>query len=295
MLHEFWRNRESVLRNPRGTPETLKQLDNQRSKALTQITQWVKIASLSTQDISTVVRTLRVAFDSVRDAIEEHEDNQNDLFAKDTNADPLIGELEQILDGRVGPPLPQEELPHLIEEGKRRVEAEIAPGFKDVKAKGVDGAVGDFLVWEQVLRQAKLTGRDVLLVTAENKPDWWRMVRGELRSPHPDLIKELRTRAGVDIYMLQPQRLLDHAMAALKVSVHEGSSESVARVGSSVAGQEDLSTGGWSAETLTELLSRLDQEYRVQAAAIRKAGKQGGRISRDEVYELVPHQATLAL
>jgi hypothetical protein len=286
VLREFWRNRESVLRNPRGTPETLKQLDDQRSKALTQITQWAKLASLSTEDTSTMVRTLRVAFDSIRDTIEEHEDGQNDMFAQDTNTDPLLGELEQILEGRVGPAFTEDELPQMMAEGKRRIEAEIAPGFRDVKAKGVDGAVGDFLVWEQILRQAQIEHRDVLLVTSENKPDWWRMVRGELRSPHPDLVKELRARAGVELYMLQPDRLLNHAVSALQVPVREGSSESVARIGSSLAVQDDLSTGGWSAEAMTELLQRLDQEYPVQASAIRQAAKQGGRIDRDKVYEL---------
>ena len=53
VIREFWRNREAVLRNPRGTPETLKQLDDQRSKALTQITQWAKLASLSSDDTTT--------------------------------------------------------------------------------------------------------------------------------------------------------------------------------------------------------------------------------------------------
>ena len=126
-----------------------------------------------------------------------------------------------------------------------------------------------------MLRQATIERRDVLLVTSENKPDWWRMVRGELRGPHPDLIKELKQRADVELFMLQPDQLLGHATAALQVSVREGSAESVARVSSSLAGQEHLPTGGWSAEALTELLDRLDTESPVRAMAIRQAAKQG--------------------
>ncbi|TCO59223.1 hypothetical protein EV192_10464 [Actinocrispum wychmicini] len=286
VIDEFWNSREGVLRNPRRTAETLKQLDSQRSNALTQINQWAKLASLSSDDTATMVKTLRTAFDSIRDTIEEHEDDQVSSFAQDTNSDSLLGELEPILDGRVGPRLNEDEYQRLIDEGKRRLEAEIAPGFCDVKAKGLDGAVGDYLVWEQLLQQASIVRRDVLIVTAENKPDWWRMERGELRGPHPHLINELRERAGVQLFMLQPNRLLDYAKAALQISVHEGSSESVARVNSSLADEGDLPTGGWNAGAISELLTRLDREAPVQAAAIRQAAKQGGYISRDDVYEL---------
>ena len=43
-------------------------------------------------------------------------------FAQDTNADPLVTELDRILDGRVGPRFSDEEYAQLVEEGKRRIE-----------------------------------------------------------------------------------------------------------------------------------------------------------------------------
>jgi hypothetical protein len=174
----------------------------------------------------------------------------------------------------------------MVEEGKRRIQAEIAPGFCDVKAKGLDGAVGDFLVWEQILREASKTHRDVLLVTSEAKSDWWRSTRGELRGPHPHLITELRERAGVRLFMLQPDRLLEFANVVFQVSVHEGSSASVARVSSLLADEESLPSGGWNKEAMHELLCRLDQEAPVQASAIRQAATQSGYISRDDVFAL---------
>lgn len=286
VVREFWKNREGVLRDPRRTVETLNQLVDQRRKALIQVKQWAKLASLSSEDTAEMVRPLVAGFDSIHNAIEEHEDGQNATFAQDTNADPVLAELEQILEGRVGPKMSEDDYIQLAEEGKRRVEAEIPPGFSDVRTKGVDGAVGDYLLWEQLLRHASTCRCDVLFVTAEGKPDWWRMAHGELRGPHRDLVKELRERAEVRLFMLQPDRLLYHAKAALKVSVHEGSAEFVARVGRSLADQDDLPTGGWSAKAMAELLDRLDVEARVQAMAIREAAKRGGYISRDIVYAL---------
>lgn len=232
VAREFWENREGVLPDPQGTVETLKQLEDQRNKALIQVNQWTKLASLSSEDTTEMVRSLVAGFDSIRNAIEEHEDGQNTRFAQDTNVDPVLAELEQILEDRVGPMMSEDDYVQLMEEGKRRVEAEIPPGFSDVRKKGVEGAFGDYLLWEQLLRHASTCRSDVLFVTTEGKPDWWRTACGKLRGPHRDLVKELRERAGVRLFMLQPDQLLHHAKAALKVSVHEGAAAFVARVGS---------------------------------------------------------------
>src|SRR5690242_11422468 len=42
-------------------------------------------------------------------------------------------------------------------------------------------AAGDYLVWTQVLREARQRQCDVLLVTGDVKEDWWR------RTPHGEL------------------------------------------------------------------------------------------------------------
>jgi rRNA-processing protein FCF1 len=89
VVREFWGSREAVLRDPRGSAETLRQLDDHRSKSLNQITQWAKLASLSADGTATMAKTIREAFDAVRDAIEEHEDGENATFAQDTNSDPM--------------------------------------------------------------------------------------------------------------------------------------------------------------------------------------------------------------
>lgn len=286
VIREFWKNREMVLRDPRGTLDTLKQLEELRWKAQLQVNQWAKLASLSGDEKAAMVSQLLAGFDSIQEAIEEHEDGQNERFAQDTNADPVLAELEQILEGRVGDNFTTEEYAAVFEKGKRRIEDEVPPGFADAKRKGIEGAVGDYVLWEQLLRHASVCRCDVVFVTAEEKPDWWRKDRSELRGPHRALVRELDDRAGVKLLMLQPDRLLEHTKAALKVSVSEGSAEFVARVGSSVAGQDDLPTGGWSAATMNELLARLDAEAPVQASAIRQAARQGGYISREDVFAL---------
>jgi len=287
VIDEFWKNREAVLRDPRGTSEKLKQLDEQRSKAISQITSWAKLASLSGEATTDMLMSLRSGFDSVREAIEEHEDGQNSVFAQDTNSDPVLAELEEILEGCIGNPFSDVEFEAVAAEGERRLREEIPPGYSDVAKKGIDGALGDYFVWEQLLRHASTRACDVLFVTSESKPDWWRMVRGgELRGPRRELVRELRARAGVKLLMLQPDQLLMHATAPLKVTLHEETAQYVARIGSSLAEEEDLPTGGWTGEAIEELLVRLKEEGPVQAAALQYAAEHDGYISREEVYAL---------
>lgn len=287
VVHEFWTNRESVLRDPRGTAETLKQLDELSGKARTQITKWAKLASLSTDSTGAMIRAAQESIEFIRKTIEEHEEEQYAAFARNTNIDPVLTELEDILNGKVGAAFSVDEFDDLVKQGNERVAAEIPPGFSDVKRKGEEGAYGDYLVWEQLLREASVNKRDVLFVTADSKPDWWRMTsRGELRGPHRDLVKELHERAGARLFMLQPDQLLKYAKSTLQVSVDEGSAAFVAQVGNSLADDEDLPTGGWSAEALKDLLVRLDYEAPVQAKAIRVAATKNGYISRNEVYAL---------
>jgi predicted nucleic acid-binding protein len=295
VVHEFWKCRESVLHDPRSAEDTIKQLEELNTKARVQIIRWAKLASLPDNEVSNLIKMVRAGIDHVQQAIDAHEDDLYEEFAQDTNTDPVLRELERILDGRVGPPFSPEEFDELVEEGRRRVAVEIPPGFSDVKAKGVAGAYGDYLVWEQVLRQASSDKRDVLFVTGDSKPDWWRRAREKLRGPHRDLVKELRERAGVRLFMLSPDQLLKHAKSTLEVTVDEESAASVARVGRSLSDEDLLPDGGWTAETIQQLLRHLDVESPVRAKAIRVAAAKGGYISRDEIYDLAGYDKTRQL
>jgi hypothetical protein len=83
--------------------------------------------------------------------------------------------------------------------------------------------------------------------------------------------------------MLRPESLLLHARYVLEVEVRDESVQDVERVDRFLATGE---SGGWTAETLQELLDRLSTRGPVQAAVIRQAAKSSGFVSRDAVYEL---------
>jgi hypothetical protein len=129
----------------------------------------------------------------------------------------------------VGPPLEEEAHQAALIEGKRRVENMVPPGFKD-KGKDDVQAAGDYILWEQILREAEQRRCDVLLVTADVKEDWWRRDGGQTKGPRLELIDELRRRAGVRLLMVQPVRMLELAKQFLEIEVQDQSVRDIGRV-----------------------------------------------------------------
>ncbi|WP_322751976.1 MULTISPECIES: PIN-like domain-containing protein, partial [unclassified Frankia] len=283
VVTEYWRNRESVLRDPRDTDKTIRELKDHREKAVRSFRTWVNRVSLSSDRTTNLLGALNTGFDAVTAGVAEFTDASAADSARNTNADPVILRLREILRNRVGIPLDGKSHAAAVAEGLRRVEMRQPPGYKDRK-KGDEGAAGDYLVWEQVLVEAARRGRDVLFVTGDIKEDWWREEAGERRGPRLELVNEMRCRAGVRLFMLRPADLLEYAQEVLQVAVREESVRDADRVDKFLS--EPPLGGGWGRESLDELLAVLSGEAPVQAAVIRLAVRQDGFIGRDQVYAL---------
>jgi hypothetical protein len=279
VMVEFWRNRESVLRDPRDTDKTAKELSAQRDEAVSGFRAWANRVGLALQRTSELAGVLAEAFGKVIDGVSELADDDATDFARNTGKDPVLAGLEPILRGRVGTGLRESAHEKALAEAKRRAEAQQPPGYKDL-SKGGTGLAGDYLIWVEVLEEAQRRKRDVLIVTGDVKEDWWRRERGELRGPRPELVEEMRQAAGVRLFMLRPESLVVHARQVLRVQVRDESVQDIERVA-------DNENGGWTTKALAQLLSRLSAEgWSAQEQAIRMAGIRDGFVSRDIVYAL---------
>jgi predicted nucleic-acid-binding protein len=296
VLVEFWRNRESALRDPQDTAETaVEALKDQCEQAIRVLRTWANRVALPPERLAELQEAVEHGFTVVTEAITGLIDGKAVEQARDTNTDPVLKKLESVLKGRVGAALDAVAHADAITEGRRRVAAGLPPGYLDAKkdkGDGTEGAAGDYLVWEQLLREAERRRCDVLLVTGDIKDDWWRKDRGQTRGPRLELVEEMRSRAGVRLFMLRPESLLLHARYVLEVEVRDESVQDVERVDRFLATGE---SGGWTAEALQELLDRLSTRGPVQAAAIRRAAKGGGFVSREDVYELGGYDETRTL
>jgi hypothetical protein len=280
VLTEFWRNRLRVLGNSRAsTKEALEQLGKQRRSVENTLRQWAKSTAVDTAILDGLVGNAARFHDDLEAQVQRHAPVVADTAP--AGAEPVLVELEELLAGRVGPPPAPEKRELAIVEGNRRAEAKQPPGYLDAgKLEGgpPEGAAGDYLVWSQAVAEAGRRGQDLLLVTGDEKEDWWWRDQGRFLGPRIELVVEFAATTGRRLYLMRPVDLLRRA-PALAVTVRDDSVHEAERVG-------ELAEASWTREGLTALLERLEGEGWPHAEIIREAARSGGSISRDRVYEI---------
>jgi hypothetical protein len=132
--------------------------------------------------------------------------------------DDVKGMLAEILAGKVGSAFTEERLVEIVKEGELRYAQNIPPGFEDRgKHKGssvteeIRKRYGDLIIWHQIIEKAKAEQRPVILVTGDQKLDWWAEQSGKKLGPHPVLLEEFKNLSGQDFYLYSYHGFLDLA------------------------------------------------------------------------------------
>ncbi len=111
-------------------------------------------------------------------------------------------ELASLLRGRLDEPYSGQLLSKKQEEAKTRGKAKIPPGYKDFESKkDEDLAGGDALIWFKLLERAKEKQCPIILVTDNQKEDWWWTHKGRTHGPRPELGQEIWSFAQQRFYM----------------------------------------------------------------------------------------------
>jgi len=241
---EFWKNRESASSSfDAELTQATKELQQNKQQTIDLIARVANRVSLPADRKSQLNVEIERAFEATRHALDSlKKDDINRLW--DTNNDPVLKRIMQIIGNSVGSPLSHEEHAAVAAEGLRRMKEDRPPGFKDKRKNG--DLNGDHMVWHQTIIEAKRRKCDVLIVTGDVKEDWWLPASGgsQPRGPRPELVDELRERADVRLLMLRPEALLRHAKATFDIKVDDASVEAVERVAeleaSSVDSEKDV-------------------------------------------------------
>lgn len=146
-----------------------------------------------------------------------------DLSREEVQAgrDSVLTRVGSLLDGRVGGALGESEYRGALKEAERRGTFKIPPGYSD-RGKPPEERAGDYLIWLQLINEAKTHGKPVLFVTNERKEDW--MLRGssnEVLGPRPELVFEMLREAGVTLHTVSVVGLLIEAPEYLGATVSE--------------------------------------------------------------------------
>lgn len=292
-LAEFWRNRTSALADrARAKSEAEKQLSSNERSTSNAIEQWGKKVALEDADLDQARAIVARQFELLTKLVEDAHADDREIYPS-TDQDPIVKSLERLLSGRVGAPLSDDEWRDAVDEGKRRHREQIPPGYKekpDEKERLAEGVSGDYLVWLQSIQAASVRGLDLLILTSDVKEDWYARFRDDIIGPRQELAKEYWDLSGKRLFLMRPSDLIQRAAAR---GGHIGA-DALDEAARQLEGETDtrdrepdpVRAAPWTQTNVTKLLALLDQQAHVQADVIRAAARNGGRVERDEVYQI---------
>ncbi len=278
VLDEFWRNRRRALSENQGSHRERETVEKSLADAETAFRKWhQRVVDRSATPQPDAVRELTEArktllsFMDARNA-EAHATTPD----SPTHDDHVLSRLEPLLEGRVGPPPTTGELEALIKKGVARIAARIPPGYMDAD-KGPERAVGDFIVWHQTMAEADQRKMSILMVTNDQKEDWWADRGTASMRARPELVSELLATTGQRLLMMRSRDLIELG-SMLGVQVSSSTLTEVALA-------DDEATG-WTAElafAYLEYLHGWPEHYQVFCEAVAN----NGHIGRARMAEIL--------
>jgi hypothetical protein len=257
VLNEFWNNRLATIRGSRKvTNATVEELNFNGEKVIETINQWANTRGAASDTKIELASIVRSAIQAVADRLDKISKSEAADVPEETFMDPVLRELERLLSGRVGQGFDAEREAIEREEAARRIDNEIPPGYKDKDKK--KSSYGDYFVWAQILDEAESRSCDVLFITRDKKPDWWRVSpSSEIMGPRGELVRELMSRTDNKgrLFFLTPERFLAWAKDLLGVKISGESIVDMERVES----QQSSRGIEWTQEELATFDSLLDQ------------------------------------
>ncbi len=169
------------------------------------------------------------SFDQVVNELEKSQKSHTKLIANDQ----ILNSIEKLVSERVGDPFEAETLEAIRKEGEKRYSSHIPPGYKD-SSKGDDGdpyrKFGDLIIWKEIIEKAKSEKRDIILISDDNKDDWWLKFQGKTISPRPELIEEFMRETDQKFQMYLADRFLSYAAGYLKEQVSKPAIEELKKL-----------------------------------------------------------------
>jgi hypothetical protein len=201
VAQEFLENRLDVIQEcAKATDDlnrTLKRYFDQAIKAVEDFGARRGLGRRHTNDLKRIVKVAQQKLKTETEAAFTFDLKPSDCKEED----PILIEVEEILADKIGPPI--REMDGARAEADRRFTYRVPPGYMD-ETKPPDRAIGDFLIWAQVIEETRRRQIPVLFVTNDDKEDWVT----EQKGPRPELVAEMRERTGQEFYLVNVRSFL---------------------------------------------------------------------------------------
>jgi len=154
---------------------------------------------------------LKTSVEHIKERIKKMRDHHPDL----ENDDGIRRSLDSTLKSRTGQAPTSTEFLARCATAERRTELRLPPGYMDASKQGAL-ALGDALIWQELLEEAARRDGSMLFVTDDRKEDWWLLDDdGVPTGPRPELVREMREDADTEYYQLGGADFLDLAQRHL--------------------------------------------------------------------------------
>ena len=143
--------------------------------------------------------------------------------------DPILDTITNLFENKVGSAYNSDELNKIYQKGKERYDKKIPPGYRD-NEKGELEQFGDLVMWFQIIDYAKKNKQPIIFVTDDRKDDWWLRIKGQTIGPHPELVQEIVSEAGIPFYMYSTDPFMEQAHKHLEQKVNQQAIEEVREI-----------------------------------------------------------------
>jgi hypothetical protein len=279
VLDEFWRNRRVVLSENQGRHREQENVQKGFDDIESAFRRWhQRVVDRTREPPKEVLRELGEARAHVLDYMSQmNAEAAVTLPDTPTQQDRVLGKLERILDGKVGPAPDATLQSSLRAEGLSRVASRTPPGYMDGE-KNPERAIGDFLVWRQTMDAAKARALPVLFVTQDQKEDWWADRGSPAMRARPELVSELLDLSGQRLLMIRSHDLV-------RLGSHLGVEVRQSTLDEAELTSEEI--GGWTLDLVSAYLEILAKNWPESFCVLNEAVERGGEIPRSRMAEIL--------
>lgn len=226
---EYLYNRQTKIHEQKENyMDHLHAIDNACATAKKEIT--LKLGSIKKSfrkfDVDDLTKKIDDFFYQLKKEVED-KNKDNPDFHKD---DVVLSLFLKYFNNNIGEANQNDDLTKIYEEGQKRYENEIPPGYKDLeKKKGktrlygdieIKSEYGDLLIWKQIINKSRESGFSVVFITDDSKEDWWKNEKG-IKIPRNELLNEFTFCTNNDFLMYNSESFLNDSKEFLKIDVEE--------------------------------------------------------------------------
>ena len=142
-------------------------------------------------------------------------------YPKRENLEEINEIIISLFDDKVGKPYSIKELEQISEEGAKRYNLLLPPGYEDEKDKRGIKIYGDLIVWLQIIDMAKQKKVPVIFICDDLKEDWWWSPSDTTLGPRPELVQEFVSETKELFWMYSLDRFMKYAQKYINIEVKE--------------------------------------------------------------------------